>query len=126
MKRCWFGFGLLLILLLGGILTTRTMVSAYTRISASLDAAGDAALEENWEAAGGAFQKARGEWEKRWHVSAVFADHEPMEEIDGLFAQGEMYLRSREPEALAAVCAQLARQAQAMGEAQTCSWWNLL
>ena len=54
-----------------------------------------------------------------------FADHTPMEEIDALFAQVEVYAAAREETDFAAGCAALSRKVEAMGLAHGASWWNL-
>ena len=126
MKRCWFGLALLVTLLAGGLLTSRSMVKIHGDISRTLETAADAAVREDWNAVRDSFAGAREEWERWWHFSAAFADHEPMEEIDSLFAQGEVCLRLGEGAELGLVCAQLARQIRAMGDAHACTWWNLL
>lgn len=126
MKRCRFGLGLLIFLLIGSALVTRVMTQQHKEISRSLEHAAAAADAKNWEEAARQFAAARKEWEDGWHFSAAFADHEPMEEIDGLFAQAEIYLCCRDPEALAAVCAQLSRMTEAVGEAHALNWRNFL
>ena len=126
MKRCWFGFALLLILLAGGLLATRGMEKIHGALSQTLETAAEAALREDWHGAQAAFEKARAEWEKWWHFSAALADHEPMEEINSLFAQLEVYAESRDAQNFAAVCALLAENLEALGEAHSLTWWNLL
>ena len=126
MKRCWFGLGLLILMLVGGLLVTRTMGGSHSRLAHQLEAVQESALAEDWDTAQALFQNAKAIWLDRWHFSAAFSDHEPMEEIDGLFAQAEVYLRCREKEALAATCGELAQMANAMGEAHALNWWNLL
>ena len=126
MKRCWFGLGLLVVLLVLGLLVTGAMTRNHEDLAARLDTAAVAAEMEDWTEAARAFHDAREGWEKGWHFTAAFADHEPMEEIDGLFAQAEIYLRGQNPESLAAACIQLARMTEAMGEAHALNWWNLL
>lgn len=126
MKRCWFGFGLLLAMLIGGALVTRVMTQSHEALSSRLEQAAAAAAAENWDGAEEHFLGARKAWEENWLFSAAFADHEPMEEIDGLFAQGEVYLHARNPEGLAAICAQLSKDTNAIGEAHALNWWNLL
>lgn len=126
MKRCWFGGALLALMLIGGFLVTRSMTKTHSAVSSRLQAASDAAARENWDDAAEQIAAASGEWQKNWHFSAAFADHEPMEEIDSLFAQLDVYLKTRQPEALSAVCAQLSRMVEAMGDAHQFTWWNLL
>lgn len=126
MKRCWFGFILLVILLLGGVFSSKTLIDNQKEISTHLRQAAEAAADEDWEAAKSTLTAAREKWEKGWHFTASFADHEPMEDIDSLFAQAEIYLRSQNPEALAAVCAELVCSVDDIGEAHALNWWNLL
>ncbi len=126
MKRCWFGGALLALLLVCGILVTARMQTVHETVASQLQAAANEALAENWDGADQALQSARNAWQAKWRFSAAFADHEPMEEIDSIFAQAEVYRTSRDPVSLAAVCAQLSRLVEAMGEAHAFTWWNLL
>lgn len=126
MKRCWFGLGLLIFLLIGGLVVTGCMTGNHGEVARDLDRAALAAEESRWEEAGAALRQAQSRWQKKWAMSAAFADHGPMEEIDGLFAQAQIYLRSQNPEAMAAICAQLSRLVEAVGEAHALTWSNLL
>ncbi len=126
MTRGWIGIGLLLVLLGCSIFVTQAMEDRHMPVSQNLEQAADAALAGDWETALAHSERAKGDWEDTWHFSASFADHEPMEEIDGLFAQVEVYGRSREAVSFAAVCADLARQLEAMGDAHGFVWWNIL
>ena len=126
MKRGWIGAGLLLVMLAGGLLVTWRMDKCHTAISQSLDAAADSALAGDWDSAGTLAQRAKRDWETGWNFSAAFADHEPMEDIDALFSQLGVYGSSRDAVSFAAVCTQLARQVEAMGDAHGLTWWNLL
>ena len=126
MKREVLGAWLLALLLGLGLLSTRYMGRTHSATAKWLDSAGTLALAEDWEGAGRLFRKAGEEWEKSWHLSAALTDHEPMEEIDGQFAQLQLYLRQKERLAFAAVCAQLASQIQDIGDAHGLNWWNLL
>ena len=126
MKRGWFGLGLLVFLLLGGLLATLYMGRTHREISRELEQAAAHALAGYWEEALEEARDAREDWEEGWHFSAAFADHEPMEEIDALFSQLEAYRATRDSVAFAAVCRQLARQVEAMGDAHSLNWWNLL
>ena len=126
MKRGWIGLGLLAVLLVTGILVTCWMGESHRKISAELDRAAGFALTGNWEQADFYAQQAKNHWEKGWHLAGAFADHEPMEHIDDLFAQLPVYEADRDAVTFAAVCAQLARQVHAVGEAHGMNWWNLL
>lgn len=126
MKRFRFGLGLLAALLILGLFFAGEMGNNQQRIAHALRSAAGAAAAEDWPRAEAVLGEAREQWEKKWHFTAALADHEPMEEIDGLFAQAQVYLDSRDPQALGAVCAQLARAVEAVGDAHALSWWNLL
>ncbi len=126
MKRGWIGLGLLLVLLAGSIAVTCAMDSQHAPMARDLEAASDLALAGEWEKASALAEKTRAEWEEKWNFDAAFADHEPMEAIDGLFAQADVYARTREEISFAAVCAELARRLEAMGDAHGLTWWNLL
>ena len=126
MKRCWFGLGLLVALLIGGLLVTAVMAARHDRLSTLLDRAAAAAEAGDWAEAEDRFRDAQRSWEKFWHTSAAFMDHEPMEDMDCSFAQAEVFLRNRDTVAMAALCRQLARRAAAIGDAHVPHWWNLL
>lgn len=126
MKRCWFGLGLLVVLLGLGLFFSHRMTAGQEKLADTVQFAQEAAVQEDWDRASMLLGSARREWERGWHFTAAFADHEPMEEIDSLFAQGQVYLANREGAELAAICAQLARSLRAVGDAHGLTWWNLL
>ena len=49
-----------------------------------------------------------------------------MEDIDSLFARAAVYRQQRETAEYAAVCRELARRVEAMAQAHTLRWRNLL
>lgn len=126
MTRSKIGAWLLLILLLVGLISSWGMVRFSDPIGEAADQAASAALREDWKEAETLANQARDRWQKYWGFCAAFADHGPMENINGLFAQLEVYARSRDAQNFAAVCAQLSQDAKAIGEAHSLKWWNLL
>lgn len=126
MKRGKVGIGILAGLLVLCMLATVTMRRRNEPIARILAAASDLAAAGEWEEAKKLAGKARGDWEKRWHFTAVFADHTPMEDIDGLFARLEVYEKQEDRTAFAAVCADLSVKIEAMGDAHGINWWSLL
>ena len=126
MTRGWIGLGLLTFLLITGLLVTGFMSRAHKEISRELEEAAVAAGAGNWREAAEDARDAYEDWQERWHLSAAFADHEPMEQIDGQFAQLWPYLEARDPVAFRALCRALARQVEAIGDAHGLNWWNLL
>jgi len=126
MKRGWIGAALLLVLLAGGIWSVMLLTRQHSPMERQMEQAAAYALAMDWEKAEALTGSVRAAWENAWHSTAAFADHDPMEAIDGLFAQLEVYAEVEEAPSYAAVCAELSRQLAAMGEAHVPNWWNLL
>ena len=126
MKRTWFGAGLLGVLLVLSLLTAWWMDRCHSPVAGDLQQAAEAAMAEDWERAETLCDRAAQSWERCRKITAVFADHGPMEEIDSLFAELKIYTDAREQVHFAATCAQLSRQVDAMGEAHGLMWWNIL
>lgn len=126
MKRSWFGFVLLVVLLLGCILVTVSMGRIHEPIEARLLQAAQCAVEGNWEKAGDCFREAQEQWKKKEHFRSCFADHTPVEEIDADFEMLMVCCSAREWVSFAGGCRSLARQVAAVGEAHALVLWNLL
>ena len=126
MKRQWIGLGLLLAVLTVGIVLTVAFRRLHEPIAEKLDTASEAALAEDWGRADALASQAVGDWKNFRRFTAAVADHEPLEEMDSLFAQLEVWQRLREPEEFAAACVYLAELARAMADSQQLTWWNLL
>lgn len=126
MKRSWIGFALLIVMLLGGILATRKMGRIHDPIERQLQQAAQYALDNNWESAETAFREAENSWKREEHFRSCFADHNPVEEIDGNFELLAVFCDTRERIAFAGGCRELARKVAAVGEAHEVVWWNLL
>lgn len=126
MKRSRIGFALLMVLLTSGILVTRKMVRIHDPIERQLQQAAQYALNGNWEQAETFFRKADDSWKRMEHFRSCFADHNPVEEIDGNFELLAVFCSSRERIAFAGGCRELARKVAAVGEAHELVWWNLL
>ncbi len=124
MKRSWIGLGLLLVLLAGGIGSTWGMTQIHNQVEEDLKQAADRTLAGDWDGAGEAFLRAWGSWKEMEHFRACFADHTPVEEIDGKFELIRVYWQYKEDAAFAAECQELARKAAAVGEAHEFVWWN--
>ena len=126
MKRCRFGVALLVLLLAAGISVTCLMRKFHIPIAQDLEQAAVYAENAQWEQTRQYTASARSRWEQHRKFSAAFADHEPMEEIDRLFAELEIWLQAEDTEHCASICAQLSQAAQAIKDAHAFVWWNLL
>ena len=125
MRRMWVGVVLLAALLATGVLTAYLTAQAHSPVTRELGKAAQAALTEDWEQAGKCAARAQAIWQGNWDLTAAVADHSPMEEIDGLLAELQIYLHKRESVHFSATCARLCKLAQDMADAHAISWWNL-
>ena len=126
MKRIWIGVVLLGALLIGGIGTGEFMERAQTSVARDVQRAGELALEGEWTLAQALVKRGQDRWEEKWPVTAAIADHEPMDEIDALFAQLETYGKTRDPAAYSAICGHLGSLLEALSQGHRCKWWNLM
>jgi len=126
MKRMWIGIGILLALLAMGIALTTAFNSLHLPLAHKLNAAAEAALAGDWDTAEQSTRQCREHWDSCRRLTASFADHEPLEEMDGLLAQLEIWLWLREPEEFAVTAAEISSLARAIAEAQSLTWWSLL
>lgn len=126
MGRFWLGILLLITFLILGLWTAGTMESVHQAISDDLMQATDLALAGALEEGVVFAENARSEWESHWYATACVADHEPMDEIDSLFAQLDAYANAGAVTEFAAYCARLSGLVTAMGEAHGFTWWNFL
>ena len=122
MARTALGIGILVALLLLGSFAAIAMDRIHLPIATLLQQAADQPLEEGILTA----QKAKVMWEKYWQFSATLADHSPMDEIDGLFAQLEAYQKAGLSGDFSACCLRLSMLVEAVAEAHRFTWWNLL
>ncbi|MBE6920856.1 MAG: DUF4363 family protein [Ruminococcaceae bacterium] len=126
MLRLWIGIGILAILLAMGIGLLWGSGVFFEELSQDLQQAGDFALAGNWQAAGEKVEKSREKWEAYRPFWASFTDHEPVEQMQNLFSQLELY-RARQLEVeFAAVCRNLVHVAEAIDEAHGLRWWSVL
>ena len=126
MKRLWFGIGILVLLLCIGIGVTIAMDRHHRNISENMQAAAAAVQSEDWESAAAYAGSAESKWNAWRHFAASFADHEPLEQMDSLFAELKVYENMTMASDYAAVCTHLSELARAIGESHALNWWNLL
>lgn len=126
MKRFWLGTAVLAALLALGIATTVAVDRFCQPISQELTRAEQAARAGQWSQAGQLSDRARQRWEQHRALHAAVTNHEPMEEIDALFRQLDIYTAEGDSLRFAECCARLASLTEAIAEAQAICWWNLL
>ena len=121
MKRCWFGGGLLILLVIGGLLTSRWLESFSLSLSENLESAA-ALTQEDRSTAQEKVNQAQKVWESCKKFAAFFADHAPLEQIDEHFA---LLVPEAEEEDFREVCLRLSSQLQALGQSQMLTLENL-
>ena len=126
MSRFYWGLGLLVLLLVGGLILTKAAALLHDPITNHLEEAAEAGLSEDWPLARQKAEQARQRWQAYRAVSASFCDHEPLEEVDSEFSRLEAFLRRQDPAEFAAVCAGLAQLTKTITESQAVTWWSLL
>ncbi len=122
-KRFYLGLGIMALFLILGFFSTFAMNRVTAPIVESLEtAAEETAMDKSISLA----QQAREAWKDSWHQIALVADHEPLDEIDGLFAQMELHGAVGDDTAFRGYCARLAELVEAVADAHRLNWWNLL
>ena len=126
MKKFIIGIAVLSLLLLSGLLVAKVTEEMYRPIIALLEEATATALDGNFQVAKFQAEEAKKLWNKKKNATATVADHTPMEDIDHLFAEVEIYAQTEEIPHFAACCAQLAVMVRDMSDAHAPNLWNLL
>ena len=125
-KRFYFGLGLLAFFLALGLMISILIHHTSGPISKQLEQASQEALSGNMENGILLAQQAKNRWHAAWRGIAMVADHAPMDEIDSLFAQMEVYAQARDHLHFGSYCARLAELVEAISDAQRLNLWNLL
>ena len=126
MVRGWLGFGILVFFLILGFVVTGVMDNAHDPTEQLLSQAAEKVLAGEFEEAVALGKEAKRRWEGSWNGTATVADHTPMDDVDALFAEMEIYAQTEEKPHFAAVCKELSRRIRAVAEAHRFSWWNIL
>ena len=126
MKRFWIGIGLLAAVLVVGIWAGSRMQQVHTPCAEDLERAAACAMAEDWAAASALTNRAKQLWQNNRHTSAAIASHQPLDEIDALFEELEIYRAREETAAYCASCLYLSERVRDLGQSFRISWWNLL
>ena len=123
MKRFWLGVGLLLVLLGLGIAVGSAMAGWHKPIAHKLEQAA-AVCGEDWQQAQTLADSAKEDWERCRTLTAMAADHEPMDEVEMLLAELSVYAHARDDVHFRATCARAARLIEAVAQAHSLTWEN--
>lgn len=126
MKRLYIGIVLLAVLLVLGTCLTAAFSTLHDPLSARLSQAAEAAAAGDLPQAVALATEARGDWERWRRFTASVSDHEPLEQIDGLFARLAVLAQMEQPAEFAATCAEISRLTAAMADSQRLTWWDFL
>ena len=126
MKRGWLGIGILTVFLALGLIISSLAAKAHTPTGYMLDQAAKKTLSGDFEGGIALGAEAKQRWQRQWNGTASIADHSPMDEVDALFAEMEIYARTGEQPHFAACCKELAERVRAIADAHKFSWWNVL
>lgn len=126
MKRFWLGAGLLLGLLAIGFGAAALMGGVLSPISGKLDEAAQAVQVGDWQRAQELVSEASGHWQQRRHLTAALTNHEPLRQIDSIFAELAVYARQKDEVQYAAMCVHLARLTEGIRQESEFKWWTLL
>ena len=126
MARGWLGVGILALFLALGFVTAKAMDNAHMPTQGLLQQAAEKALNGDFAEATQLGAQAKNRWDRHWNGTAAVGDHSPMDEVDALFAEMEVYAQAEEKPHFAAVCKELSQRIQAFADAHRFRWWNIL
>ena len=125
-QRFWLGVGLLVVLLAASLFATWGMEAIHKPAEQGMAAAAEAALAGDFPGAVAAANRVYDRWQTYRNCTAAFADHAPMDDVEALFAEMQVYAQAEEVPHFAACCNQLRTLLKAMSDAHTPTWWNFL
>lgn len=125
MKRIWFGVALLALMLALGLGSSALMKKTWQKQSENLNHAASFAVEGDWATARTLQQEAKAEWEKKQLLVAALCRHEPIDEIEGLFAQLDVFSETRRAVSFSSTCVYLSRQLDSLGQSHSFNLKNL-
>ena len=125
MKRIWFGVVLLILMLVLGLISSTFMKETWLKQSENLNRAAILASDGDWVNARNLLAEAQAEWAEKQLLLAVLCQHEPIEQIDGLFAQLEVFSESRRTASFSSTCVFLSKLIDSLGRSHNLNLKNL-
>ncbi len=125
-RRFWFGILLLLILIFLGIFSLVAVDTICSPLETTLLQAQSLALDGDLERAISLARQAKSDWESRRDLLAILADRSPMDDVEQLFAELEVYGKFQDETHFAGCCGSLAILCHAMVDSHAPAWPNLL
>ena len=125
-KRFWLGIALLAVFLVFGLLISAKTTDLHARAATELDQAADMTMAGDFDGACEKAFRAFDLWQDCRKFTASVADHSPMDDVEQLFAEMEIYAKTEEKPHFAACCRQLGVMLRSMYDAHRPTWWNFL
>ncbi len=125
-RRFWVGVVLLLVLIGVGVFSVIAMDAICSPLENTLLEAQVLALDGDLARAIPLAQQAKSCWDSKRDFMAVLADHSPMDDVEQLFAELDVYGKFDDTAHFAACCGSLAIMCRAMVDAHAPAWPNLL
>ena len=126
MNRLWIGIAILFLIVAFGAGIWWGSAVFFHDFSREMAAAGEAAVAENWALAAQKAEKCRQKWDACRPLWASVTDHAPVEQIQLLFFQLELYEKQKLTTEFAACCRSLSKEAEARSESHGLAWWSVL
>ena len=124
--RFYLGLSILALFLLLGIFTFWGTEQALQPAADLFSQAAQTALAANLEEGIGLFRQAAGRWTAARAGISTVADHTPLEEIESLLAETEVFAQAGDAEHFAACCARLSRLMEAVSDAHAPAFENII
>ena len=126
MNRLWIGIGVLTVLLAMGIGLLFVSLHFHEEFSHDLKSAGHSAMAGNWADAEKQLAQGREKWQTYQRFLAASTDHEPVEQIQQLFSQLEIFQNRQMDVEFASACFALAELSEVITETHNLRWWSIL
>ena len=126
MNRLWIGIGVLVLLLAMGVSFLVVSLNFHEDFSHNLKAAGRSAMAGNWADAEKKLAHSKEKWQAYQQFWAASTDHEPVEQVQQLFSQVELFQIRRMDVEFASACYALAELSEVINEAHNLRWWSVL
>ena len=125
-KRFYLGVGILVLFLALGLCISLGLSRIHEPVSQQFSHAAQKALGGDLDAGIAIARQAKTRWQKYRNITASVADHTPMDEVERLLAEMEVFAGAGEETHFAACCAQLSRVVQSISDAHDPGWENIL
>ena len=125
MRRCWFGAGLLGVLLVLGVVSGTFMLRHSGEMIRQTGLVQQKARQESWEEAELELARAKDRWHRHRSLSAVLSDHEPMEQVEELLVLLEEAVVRKDAETCRELALRLTKNLEALGDSHRPDLENL-